>query len=397
MSAKTSKPTSAPPVAPGAGAGRPANRSQPDAPNGDEVVSPPTRVLIVDDSALMRALLKEIIDDAPDLEVVGAAHDPLEARELIKELNPDVLTLDIEMPRMDGLEFLSRLMRLRPMPVVMISTLTAEGSEATLRALELGAVDFVTKPQIGPSRSLADAVAEIQDKIRAAAQAKLRPRPRAPTTQVAKPKGPKSGTTAQIPCRGEIVLIGASTGGTEALRVVLEALPPQAPPVLVVQHMPEGFTTSFARRLDSLCAVEVREAKDGDKVRPGSVFIAPGNAHLLIERHGRDYLTRLSDAPPVNRHRPAVDVLFESALRQVRDPLTAVILTGMGRDGAQGMAALHAAGAYTLAQDEETCVVYGMPRAAAELGAVDRILGLDMIAEAIMRRHELAPRRNSSR
>lgn len=340
----------------------------------------PIRVLIVDDSALVRKVLRSIIDAQPGLMVVGAAPDPYVARDLIRRLNPDVLTLDVEMPRMDGLDFLERLMRLRPMPVVMVSSLTEAGAEITLRALELGAVDFVAKPRLGIADGLAEYAEDIAMKIRAAAGA--RPR-RAPL--VANGTVSHSRVKARAPLAGteKIVCIGASTGGTEAIKELLMQLPPDAPGILIAQHMPPGFTHSFAERLDRLCALTVREAKGGERVLPGHVFVAPGDAHLLVRRSGADYVTALSGAEPVNRHRPSVDVLFRSALC-AGDNAFAVLLTGMGRDGAAGMLELRRAGAVTMAQDELSCVVFGMPREAVALGAVDEVLPLSKIGDRLM-------------
>lgn len=340
----------------------------------------PIKVLVIDDSALIRKLLTEIIGSQGDMRVVGCAPDPYVAREMIKQLNPDVLTLDVEMPRMDGLEFLERLMRLRPMPVIMISSLTESGSSITFRALELGALDFVTKPKLGIVGGLERYTEEIADKIRAAAQARMRPTPRV--------LPPRFDASAVLPLAKrtpfatseKIICIGASTGGTEAIRAVLQTLPADAPGIVVTQHMPPGFTRSFAERLDRMCAMQVREAEGGERILPGHVFIAPGDAHLLVRRSGANYVTELSDAPPVNRHRPSVDVLFRSAANCAGANAFAVILTGMGKDGAQGMREMHERGSYTVAQNEQTCAVYGMPREAVELDAADTSLPLEQIA-----------------
>ena len=347
----------------------------------------PIKVLIIDDSALIRKLLTEIIGSQDDMQVVGCAPDPYVARDLIKQLGPDVLTLDVEMPRMDGLEFLEKLMRLRPMPVIMISSLTEQGSDITFRALELGAVDFVTKPKLGISGGLQEYTDEIAEKIRAAAQARIRRAPAAP-----RPVEPRYDAGAVLPLVSKshftttekIICIGASTGGTEALREVLQRMPPDAPGIVVTQHMPPGFTRSFAERLNRLCAMQVKEAEGGERVLPGHVFIAPGDAHLLLKRSGANYMTELSEAPPVNRHRPAVDVLFRSAANSAGSNALAVILTGMGKDGAQGMLEMQRSGSYTIAQNEATCAVYGMPREAVEIGAVDTILPLEQIAEHLL-------------
>lgn len=344
------------------------------------------KVLIVDDSALMRALLTEIIGGAPDIEVVGAAPDPIVAREMIKALNPDVLTLDVEMPKMDGLEFLSRLMRLRPMPVVMISSHTARGSEVTLQALETGAFDFVTKPQAESAGALAGYGEEVRDKIRAAYHARGRfavPRT-APAARPAAARASAGSGFSQRLLNRHVIAIGASTGGTEAIREVLVRLPAEIPPIVMVQHMPESFTPSFARRLDGLAALQVVEAQGGERLRPGTAYLAPGHSHLLIKREGGGYSSQLSASEPVNRHRPAVDVLFRSVAEVAGPDATAIILTGMGKDGALGMLAMRQAGAWTIGQDEASCVVYGMPREAAAVGAVAEVAALDDIAGRLL-------------
>jgi two-component system chemotaxis response regulator CheB len=332
------------------------------------------KVLIVDDSVVMRALLTEVIA-APDIEVVGSAPDPLAAREMIKALNPDVLTLDVEMPKMDGLEFLGRLMRLRPMPVVMISSLTARGSEATLKALETGAIDFVTKPKADSAGLLQSYAEELRDKIRAAYSARGRlgaARPLAPRPTAAQTLSALS----QRVLGSHVIAIGASTGGTEAIKDVLIGLPAEMPPVVMVQHMPEAFTPSFAQRLDSLSALHVIEAQGGERLRPGTAYLAPGHSHMLIRKQGGSFLVDLEKSEPVNRHRPSVDVLFRSVASQVGKDATGIILTGMGKDGAQGLLKMRAAGAWTIGQDQESCVVYGMPREAAQVGAVAEVAAL---------------------
>jgi two-component system chemotaxis response regulator CheB len=339
------------------------------------------KVLIVDDSALMRALLTEIIGGAPDLTVVGAAPDPIAAREMIKALNPDVLTLDVEMPKMDGIEFLSRLMKLRPMPVVMISSLTARGSEVTLQALELGAVDFVAKPRAENISLLQDYADEIRDKIRAASAASLR-RLSPPAAALA---APPPGVASRI-LTEKLVAIGASTGGTEAIKDVLTRLPAEMPGIVMVQHMPETFTPSFARRLDSLSAVKVIEAQGGERIQPGHAYLAPGHSHLTVKRSGTGWVTELNQGEPVNRHRPAVDVLFQSVAKEVGKNAIGVILTGMGKDGAQGMLAMRQAGSWNIGQNQESCVVYGMPREAALVGAVDEVVDLNHVAARILAR-----------
>jgi len=342
----------------------------------------PIKVLVIDDSALMRALLTEIIAGAPDLQVVGSAPDPIAAREMIKSLNPDVLTLDVEMPRMDGLEFLGRLMKLRPMPVVMISSLTARGSEVTLQALELGAVDFVAKPKAESLSLLQEYAEEIRDKIRAAHGAHLRRRTAAAP---ARSEAPLPGVSSRL-LTEKLIAIGASTGGTEAIKEVLIRLPAEIPGIVMVQHMPETFTPSFAKRLDSLGAVRVVEAQGGERIQPGYAYLAPGHSHMTIKRSGAGWVTELSRAEPVNRHRPSVDVLFHSVAKEAGRNAIGVILTGMGKDGAQGMLAMHQAGAWNIGQDQESCVVYGMPREAALIGAVDEVAGLTNVAARILAR-----------
>lgn len=341
------------------------------------------RVLIIDDSALMRAVLTEIIGGAADLEVVGAAPDPIAAREMIKALNPDVLTLDVEMPRMNGLEFLDRLMRLRPTPVVMISTITERGSEATMKALEQGAVDFVPKPRMENAAMLQSYAEDIREKIRAAHGARLKApsRPGVP----AAPRPSFAPLSARV-LEEKLIAIGASTGGTEAIKEVLKDLPAEVPGIVIVQHMPEAFTASFANRLDSLSRVRVIESKGGERILPGHAYLAPGHSHLLVKRSGGGYVTELSRGEPVNRHRPAVDVLFGSVAVHARGKAIGVILTGMGKDGAKGMLEMHRAGAWNIGQDQDSCVVYGMPREAAQVGALDEVASLDHIAERIMQR-----------
>ena len=307
-----------------------------------------TKVLVIDDSALIRSLLSEIINDTKDLEVVGTAPDPLVAREMIKQLNPDVLTLDVEMPRMDGLDFLEKLMRLRPMPVLMVSTLTEKGSEITLRALELGATDFVTKPKMGISQGMQQYADEITDKIRTASRAKvstLQSIAKASNSQVQ-----QSAIRNPLISSEKLLIIGASTGGTEAIKAFLMQMPSDCPGILITQHMPAGFTKSFASRLDSLCKIGVKEAVDGERVLPGHAYIAPGDKHLLLGRSGANYVTKLSDAEPVNRHKPSVDVLFDSAATNAGKNAVGIILTGMGKDGAVGMLRMKEAGAYNFAQ-----------------------------------------------
>jgi len=340
------------------------------------------KVLCVDDSTLVRALMTEIINSQPDMEVVATAPDPLVARDLIKQHNPDVLTLDVEMPRMDGLDFLEKLMRLRPMPVVMVSSLTERGSETTLCALELGAVDFVPKPKLGIRASLLEYTALIAEKLRAAASARLRQRAvRTASPQPLRLLGSRFGTTEKL------VLIGASTGGTEAILELLRPLPPDSPAILITQHMPAGFTRSFARRLDTQCALTVSEAVHGERALPGHVYLAPGGVqHMTLTRNGAYYGIALTQAEPVNGHRPSVDVLFHSAARIAGKNAVGVVLTGMGKDGAQGLLAMKQAGAQTLAQDEASCVVFGMPREAIALGATDEVVPLARMSERILAR-----------
>jgi two-component system chemotaxis response regulator CheB len=335
-------------------------------------------VLIVDDSALVRSLLSEIVSEQPDMEVVGAARDPLAARAFVRERSPDVITLDVEMPGMNGLEFLEKLMRLRPTPVVMISSVTQSGADATLRALELGAVDFVAKPRLGIAEGVARMAAEIGAKIRAASRSRLRaPRAEAPASR---PPLASAGVAASE----RIICIGASTGRTEAVREMLEIFPADCPGTLVTLHMPPEFTRRFAARLDGLCRIKVKEAEDGERVLPGHAYIAPGGRHMALKRSGRAYAVRITDDAPVNRHRPSVDVLFGCAARLAGADATGVLLTGMGKDGARGLLEMREAGAWTIAQDEASCVVFGMPREAILLGAAERVLPLQQIAPAIV-------------
>lgn len=356
----------------------------------DNNMSNKIKVLVVDDSALMRALLTEIINASPDIEVVGTAQDPLVAREQIKLLNPDVLTLDVEMPRMDGLEFLEKLMRLRPLPVVMVSSLTASGTETTIKALELGAVDFICKPKNDPIAGMERYGSEICEKIRnafntrkgvsnrygAAARRAVVPAASSPSL--------RSSAPASAKLTDKLIFIGASTGGTEAIKEVLMRLPTWVPGILIVQHMPEMFTASFAKRLDGLCDIKVKEAEQGERVMPSTAYIAPGHSHLSVRRAGGQYFCELAQSEPVNRHRPAVDVLFNSAAQLVKDKAVAAILTGMGKDGAQGMLAMKNAGAWTIGQDQDSCVVYGMPREAANVGALHEVATLNDIAARIV-------------
>jgi two-component system chemotaxis response regulator CheB len=343
-----------------------------------------TRVLIIDDSALIRSLLTEIIGAQGDLEVIGAAPDPLVAREMIRATNPDVLTLDVEMPRMDGLDFLEKLMRLRPMPVVMVSTLTERGADVTIRALELGAIDFVAKPKLGIASGMQQLGAEICDKIRVASKARLhrhansRPVAIALTGDKAVPAQFSRNSTEKI------IAIGASTGGTEAIREVLTRLPPDCPGVLITQHMPPGFTRSFAARMNSICRISVSEAVDGERVLPGHAYIAPGDRHLRLAKSGSNYVIALDDGEPVNRHRPSVEVLFKSVAAIAGGNALGVMLTGMGKDGATAMREMRDAGSFNLAQNEETCVVFGMPKEAIHVGAVNEVLPVTEIADRLV-------------
>jgi two-component system, chemotaxis family, protein-glutamate methylesterase/glutaminase len=351
------------------------------------------KVVVVDDSALVRSLLTEIINRQSDMVCVGAASDPLVAREMIRELNPDVITLDVEMPRMDGLEFLSRLMRLRPMPVVMVSTLTEQGAETTLRALEMGAIDFVAKPRIGVSSGLNELAGDIVDKIRVAAAAHVKrlaaPAPAAPSGTT----GPAEAPRAPLPrvSTEKIICIGSSTGGTEAVREVLVPMPADAPAIVITQHMPPGFTTSFANRLNTLCRIRVAEARHGERILPGHAYIAPGGHHLRIDRSGSNYVAVVEDTEPVNRHRPSVEVLFKSAARVLGPNALGIMLTGMGADGAQAMREMKDAGSYNYVQDEASCVVFGMPRMAIQYGAAHEVLPLTQIASAVLARLANAP------
>ena len=350
------------------------------------------RVIVVDDSALVRSLLSEIISRQPDMECVGAANDPLIAREMIRELNPDVVTLDIEMPKMDGIEFLAKLMRLRPMPVVMISTLTERGAEITLRALELGAVDFVAKPRIGLSDGIRELATQIVEKIRIAASAHIR---RTFFNEAISSGASLNSATGKgsLPALGlghisteKLIFIGASTGGTEAIREVLVKMPADSPGIAITQHMPPGFTTSFAARLNTLCQITVQEAVDRERVLPGHAYIAPGGKQFWIDRSGANYLCVVKDGDPVNRHRPSVEVLFRSAARVAGRNAFGIMLTGMGADGAAAMREMKDAGSYNYVQDEASCIVFGMPREAILRGAADEILPLTAIAPALLTR-----------
>jgi two-component system, chemotaxis family, protein-glutamate methylesterase/glutaminase len=357
--------------------------------NNNRQAAPKIKVLCVDDSALVRSLMTEIVNSQPDMQVCATAPDPLVARELIKQHNPDVLTLDVEMPRMDGLDFLEKLMRLRPMPVVMVSSLTERGNEITLRALELGAVDFVTKPKVGIRDGMLDYASMLTDKVRAASRARVKQTTHAAAHvpgQAQAAHKPAPNLNNPLLSTEKLVIVGASTGGTEAIREVLVPLPPDSPAVLIAQHMPPGFTKSFAQRLNGLCRITVKEAEHGERVLPGHAYIAPGHSHLLLARSGANYVAHLSDAAPVNRHRPSVDVLFRSAATHAGKNAIGVILTGMGRDGAAGLLEMQNAGAYTLAQDEASCVVFGMPREAIAMGGASEIAPLSEMSRRVMAR-----------
>lgn len=344
----------------------------------------PIRVLVVDDSALVRKILTEILSEAPDIEVVGAAHDPYMARDKIKELNPDVLTLDVEMPRMDGLTFLRNLMRLRPMPVVMVSSLTARGAEVTLHALELGAVDFVRKPDRDVAYSLQDYSLELIEKVRMASRVTVRPLA-VPPAAAQKTDAVPVRTIQTFRTTDRVIAIGASTGGTEAIKEVLMRLPPDTPGVVIAQHIPPGFSAAFAERMNRQTGLVVKEAADGDRVMSGHAYIAPGDHHLLLIRDGARYTCRLAQSEPVNRHRPSVDVLFRSVGKAAGKNACAALLTGMGADGAQGLKELRDLGVHTIAQDEATSVVWGMPGEAVKRGAAAEILPIQNVAGALIK------------
>jgi two-component system, chemotaxis family, protein-glutamate methylesterase/glutaminase len=347
------------------------------------------KVLVVDDSAMVRQTMQEILNSDPQIEVVGTAADPFVAAKRMEEVVPDVISLDVEMPRMDGITFLKKLMSQHPIPVVICSTLTEEGAETTLKALEYGAVEIITKPRVGTRQFLEESRIRICDAIKAAAKAKvkklvastLRVEPKLSADAVI----PDPPSRAMVQTTEKVVVVGASTGGTEALRIFLEAMPRDCPGIAIVQHMPEHFTAAFAQRLNSLCRITVKEARDNDTILRGQALIAPGNMHMLLKRSGARYYVEVKDGPLVRRHRPSVDVLFRSAARYAGRNAVGVIMTGMGDDGALGMKEMFDAGAYTLAQDEASCVVYGMPQEAVKLGGVHKVLPLPSLAQAVVR------------
>ena len=352
--------------------------------------APRTRVLIVDDSALVRQILTEMLAADPDIEVVGSASDAHVAREKIKSLNPNVITLDVEMPRMDGVTFLRNLMRLRPMPVVMVSSLTEHGAEVTLDALALGAVDYLPKPRIDVAATLQNYSEELTEKVKTASRARVRALD--PARQSALTVTPSRGADAVIPVGGaprtlrttdRIIAIGASTGGTEAIKEVLMGFPPDAPGIVIAQHIPLAFSGPFAKRMDACCPMTVYEAQDGQQILPGHVYIAPGDRHLLVVRDGARYVCRLDNGSEVNRHKPSVDVLFRSVAQNAGRNAIGVLLTGMGKDGARGLKEMSEAGSPTIAQDEATSVVWGMPGEAVAIGAAQKVLPLNEIAQAV--------------
>jgi two-component system chemotaxis response regulator CheB len=355
-----------------------------------------TRVLIVDDSASVRQTLCAIIEEAPDIEVMATAGDPFVAAQRIHEEVPDVIVLDVEMPRMDGITFLRKLMAQRPIPTILCSTLLEAGSETLLDALDAGAVDIIVKPRVDTKQFLTESQIRIWDAIRAAAKVRYSGG-RATASHVVQKKltadvmmPPPNPSRALIRTTDQIVCIGASTGGTESLREVLTALPPNSPGIVIVQHMPERFTAAFAKRLNGLCQVDVKEAEDGDQVIAGRVLIAPGNRHMLLQRSGARYHVAIKDGPLVSRHRPSVDVLFRSAAQYAGANALGIIMTGMGDDGAKGLLEMKKAGAKTLAQNEETCIVFGMPKEAIALGAADRVVALSAFPAEIQNLHGAA-------
>ncbi len=351
------------------------------------------RVMIIDDSAVVRQVIRETLEREPDIEVIGAAADPLFALDKMKTNWPDVITLDVEMPRMDGITFLRKIMNEHPTPVVICSSLTEKGAETTMEALAAGAVSIITKPKIGVKQHLQEASHDLISAVRAAARSNMRNlSASARTTLTPPPKltadamlaADAAASTAMSKTTESIIAIGTSTGGTQALEAVLHMLPAVCPGIVIVQHMPEKFTAMFATRLNSLCQLEIREAQNGDRVIPGRALIAPGGRHMMLRRSGAQYIVEVTDGPLVNRHKPSVDVLFRSVAQVAGKNALGIIMTGMGDDGARGLHEMHEAGAKTVAQDEATCVVYGMPREAVKLGGVDKVVPLDLIAREII-------------
>jgi two-component system, chemotaxis family, protein-glutamate methylesterase/glutaminase len=349
------------------------------------------KVMIVDDSAVVRQTLKDLLDSDPQIEVIAVAADPLFALKKMETVTPDVIVSDVEMPRMDGLSFLRKIMETKPIPVVICSSKTESGSDNAMKAMEYGAVEIIQKPKLGTKQFLEESRVSICDVVKAAYLSKGKRRTPLPPVRDVAPKLtadamlPKPGASNIIETTEKIIVVGASTGGTEALREFLESLPEDTPGIVIVQHMPEHFTAAFARRLDGLCRVSVKEAEDNDTVIRGRVLIAPGNRHTLLKRSGARYYVEVKDGPLVCRHRPSVDVLFRSAARYAGKNTVGVIMTGMGDDGARGMKEMHDAGATTIAQDEASCIVFGMPNEAIKLGGVDIILALDRIAAEVLR------------
>jgi two-component system, chemotaxis family, protein-glutamate methylesterase/glutaminase len=354
------------------------------------------KVLVIDDSALVRTMLSRILGADPGLEIVGTAPDAFVAREKIKLLNPDVLTLDVEMPRMDGLQFLRNLMRLRPMPVVMCSSLTLRGADVTLAALELGAVDFVTKPAMDVAHAFEQYSQELIDKLYVAANARVQPLASRPARATGSTSSVRAVLEQRYRTTDQMIAIGASTGGTEAIRAILECMPANAPGMVITQHIPRAFSAQFAARMDSMSLMSVKEAEDGDLIQTGHAYIAPGDQHLLVVRDGARYRCRLTDDAPLNHHRPSVDLMFQSVARHVGRNAIGVLLTGMGADGARGLLQMREQGAFTVAQDERSSVVWGMPGAAVGLGAVDRVLPIDEIGSALLRLHEMREQRHAT-
>jgi two-component system chemotaxis response regulator CheB len=350
---------------------------------------PKIKVLIVDDSAVVRQTLQEIISSDSRFEVIATAADPFIAVNKIEEEIPDVITLDVEMPRMDGITFLQKIMSQHPIPVVICSSLSEKGSETALRALEYGAVEIIQKPKLGAKQFLQESGIRICDAIKAASLVNVKKIPVRRAEVQPKLSAdviiPKLVSKAMVQTTEKVIVVGASTGGTEALKVFLEAMPLDTPGIVIVQHMPENFTSAFSKRLDSLCKISVKEAEDGDTIIRGRALIAPGNKHMLLKRSGARYYVEIKEGPLVSRHRPSVDVLFRSAARYAGKNTIGVIMTGMGDDGAKGMREMKDAGAYTIAQDEKSCVVFGMPHEAIKLGGVDKVLSLENIAGVVLR------------